>query len=220
MIARKWFLNCRFLKCILFAGWLLSMSVASADQATQILDLMYRPVPFDAGSGIEVVPKLLGADNEEAQFHCRWFVDGEEVEDAHDVLLPGEYFERGDMVAVEVTPEWNGREGSPVKSGAVEAGNAPPRIVSSPPQQIAPGLFSYTVEAVDADEESLEYSLSVAPSGMELDAESGLLTWFVDSWEEGVVNVTVEVEDGFGGRDQQQFSLNLTFIPEKGSENE
>lgn len=203
-----------FFRCALAVHCILLATVVSAGEVPQILDLSYRPAPFDAGSGIEVVPKLLDADNADVEYYCRWFVNEEEVEEVHDVLLPGEYFERGDQVSVEVTPEWNGQQGKAVKSGTVEASNAPPQIVSTPPQQIVQGLFSYLVEAVDADDDSLVYSLSVAPDGMQLDSESGLLTWLVSSRHEKVVAVTVKVEDGYGGQVQQQFNIKLSYTQE------
>lgn len=194
--------------------------VAAADLMPQILDLSYRPAPFDAGSGIKVVPKMLGGDNANVEYFCRWFVNEEEVEDLHDTLLPGDYFERGDLVSVEVTPELNGQQGAPVKSGVVGVGNASPQIVSSPPQQFVPGLFNYEVQVVDADDDSLVFSLLEAPTGMQLDRESGLLTWLIEVWQEELVGVSVQVEDGFGGKDVQQFKMNLSFVQRKGQVNE
>jgi hypothetical protein len=73
-----------------------------------------------------------------------------------------------------------------------------------------PVLFSYQVEAVDADGDALTFSLVVAPGGMTIDAQSGLIEWLVTSKELGVHDVTVLVEDGQGGSDQQSFMLEIS----------
>lgn len=198
----------------------LASTAAATGPAPQILDLSYQPAPFHAGCGIEVRPRLFGGKEAGVVFHCRWFVNGEEIEDQQETLLPGDYFQRSDLVAVEVTPERDGQRGEPVRSGEVEAGNAPPRIVSQPPRQFSPGLYSYAVEAEDADGDLLDFSLEEAPPGMQMDSESGVLTWTVEKWQPGPVAVSVVVEDGYGGRDMQQFTMNLSFQQNKGQTDE
>lgn len=194
--------------------------VAMADGVPQILDLSYQPAPFNAGSGIEVRPRLFNGEDKDVVFHCRWFVDGEEVEELRDTLLPGTYFQRGDLVAVSVTPECDGQLGKSVRSGPAKAGNAPPQIVSQPPEGFSPGLFSYAVEAVDADNDSLAFVLLEGPQGMKLDRESGFLTWEIEKWQEGQITVSLAVEDGFGGQDWQQFTMDLSFVEKAGQRNE
>jgi hypothetical protein len=206
--------------CAVLVGCSLAATVAVAGPAPQILDLSYRPALFHAGSGIEVRPRMLDGADADVAFHCRWFVDGEEVEDLRDIRLPGDCFQRGDLVAVEVTPERGGQLGRPVRTGAVEAGNAPPRIVSQPPEGFSPGLFRYAVKAVDADDDGLLFSLQEGPPGMQLDSASGLLTWEIEKWQKGRIAVTVAVEDGFGGQDRQQFTMDLSFVEKAGQHNE
>ena len=192
----------------------------AADRPPQLLDLSYRPAPFHVESGIEVLPKLLDQENPDVTYTCRWFVNGEEVEGYQELLLPGEYFRRGERIAVEVTSEKDGVSGKPVRSGEIEAGNAPPRIVSHPPTNFDSDSYSYQLEAVDADDDLLTYRLVEAPSGMQLDEENGLLTWAVDQWQEGTITVAVVVEDPYGGSAEQQFTMNPTFGQDKGSADE
>lgn len=205
----------------LIAVWIsLIATVAAAGSAPQILDLTYQPAPFHVGSGIEVQPRLLKGEEKGTVFRCRWFVNEEEIDDISDTRLPGDRFQRGDLVAVEVTPERGERRGAPVRSGSVEAGNTPPRIVSQPPQGFSSGLFSYAIEAVDADDDSLDFFLRKGPAGMQVDSESGLLIWPVEEWREGQISVVVAVEDGFGGEDVQQFTMNMSFVKIEGQNNE
>lgn len=187
----------------------------AAQQAPQILDLAYQPAPFDAQSGIEVLPKMLEADNNDVRFFCRWFVNGEEVPEFQEVLLPGEFFRRGDVIRVEVTPETGGLRGRAVRSGEVEAGNAPPRILTEPPEDFSQGVYSYQIEAQDADGDFLTYTLIGGPPGMQLEEESGQLHWTITEWQEGAFVVTVLVSDGFGGEDQQQFTMNSSFVSQE-----
>lgn len=197
-----------------------STTAMAVEGPPQILDLTYRPAPFHAESGIEVLPKLMDSEDADVNYSCRWFVNDEEIEDLQDPLLPGEYFRRGDRIAVEVTPERAGQQGRPVRSGEIEAGNAPPRFASMPPEQLAAGGYSYQLEAVDADQDLLTYRLLEAPTGMQVDGENGLLTWTVEQWQAGPIAVTVAVEDGFGGQAEQQFTMNPTFIQNEGPADE
>ncbi len=197
---------------LLFLLCVLAPELVAAERAAELLDLTYRPAPFHAESGIQVAPRLMGEQNDDVTFSCRWFVNEIEIEAEQGLFLPGEFFRRGDVIAVEVTPDLNGKRGRPVRSGEVEAENAPPRIVSTPPENFLPGLYRYQVEAVDADGDSLTYALIEAPPGMHLEKESGLLNWDLSDWPEGLFVVTVVVSDGFGGEDRQQFTMNPTFV--------
>ena len=70
-----------------------------------------------------------------------------------------------------------------------------------------PVLYAYQVEASDPDGDTLTYSLIKGPPGMEIDAETGLIEWWVTSKELGSYEIIVEVADGQGGSDQQMFTL-------------
>ena len=60
--------------------------------------------------------------------------------------------------------------------GSISA-NGPPVIVSTPPEQAAPGrTYRYQAEAVDPDGDPLTWSLDQGPAGMAIDAD-GQVTW-------------------------------------------
>jgi hypothetical protein len=99
----------------------------------------------------------------------------------------------------------------------VEVANAPPEIVSQPPQQVVEGTFEYRLEVRDADGDDLSVSLAKAPEGMRLDADSGTLTWQVKPWTRGNFAVSVLVEDGHGGEASQAFALNLDYAEDDGA---
>jgi hypothetical protein len=185
------------------------VTVFASSMGPQIFDLTYKPSPFHVGTGIEVVPRLLGGTGEDVRFHCRWFVNGREIEGQNGPSLSGDFFMRGDMISVEVTAVQGEYRGGAVKSGEVEVANAPPEIVSQPPAQVVEGSFEYRLEAVDADGDDLTFSLAEAPESMQFDAETGRLLWHVEPWTKGDFSVSVVVQDEYGGLARQDFVLNL-----------
>lgn len=102
---------------------------------------------------------------------------------------------------------------NPWDAGAMmvgEVNNWPPFIVSEPKTEArTKKLYSYTVTAEDQDGDSLIYSLVSAPSGMVIDSSLGLINWTPTKNQSGTFEVVVLVEDGFGGSDQQSFSVNV-----------
>lgn len=76
-------------------------------------------------------------------------------------------------------------------------------------QAVSP--YSYDVEAVDLDSDTLTYSLIEAPEGMVIDSQTGLITWDPDTLPgNDAVSVSVVVEDRRGGVDQQDFEIQVT----------
>jgi fibronectin type 3 domain-containing protein len=55
-------------------------------------------------------------------------------------------------------------------------------------------LYTYNVEAADADGDTLVYSLASSPTGMTIDSSTGVISWTPSTV--GDYNVTIEVSDG------------------------
>ena len=55
-------------------------------------------------------------------------------------------------------------------------------------------LYSYAVEATDADGDTLIYSITSGPTGMTIDSSTGVLSWTPST--AGDYNVTIKVSDG------------------------
>ena len=70
--------------------------------------------------------------------------------------------------------------------------------------------YRYQVEAIDADSDSLEYELLEGPEGLQIDSQTGLITWDTDAGLNGTFAVTVEVGDGRGGFDEQSFEIEIS----------
>lgn len=69
--------------------------------------------------------------------------------------------------------------------------------------------YIYQVQAVDADNEPLVYSLPTAPQGMQINPSTGLITWNPGLGQVGVHNVVVKVTDQRGAFDTQSFTLTV-----------
>ncbi len=112
---------------------------------------------------------------------------------------------------VEVLIEVSDGRGGTARQGftlqVVDASfNSPPVFVSTPVVQVSTGAsYHYAAAAVDADGDPLSFSLSVAPTGMQVDATSGHVSWALA--QPGQHSVVLRVEDGRGGEASQAWTL-------------
>ncbi len=75
--------------------------------------------------------------------------------------------------------------------------------------------YSYDVEAADLDSgDKLVFSLEAAPSGMTIDANTGVISW--TPGQSGTFSVTAKVKDAAGASDTQTFSIVIADAAPKG----
>lgn len=83
-----------------------------------------------------------------------------------------------------------------------------PQVVSRPPTTTKIDLlYTYQVTAHDLDNDSLSYSLLGQPAAMTIDQGTGLINWTPGSDDGGNHSITVTVDDGNGGTDEQIYTL-------------
>ncbi|MFC1768989.1 Ig-like domain-containing protein [Nanoarchaeota archaeon] len=70
-------------------------------------------------------------------------------------------------------------------------------------------LYTYDVIATDVDLDTLEYSLTTAPTGMTIDNETGLVTWTPLNEHVGLNDVSILVSDGILNA-TQEYSINVS----------
>ncbi|MFP4334774.1 MAG: putative Ig domain-containing protein [Wenzhouxiangella sp.] len=89
----------------------------------------------------------------------------------------------------------------------VEPGfNAPPIFTSAPVIQAPIGAdYRYQAVVVDPDGDSVGFALPSAPTGLDIDSGSGLLTW--TNAQPGRHSVIIEADDGQGGQATQSYTL-------------
>lgn len=166
-----------------------------------------RLVPPEPKAGEEVRAEVEGLDREgdPITYAYEWVVNEKPVEGQNGAALDGQYIRSADRVAVVVTPSDPFGEGSPKISQLVPVTNRPPEITSRPPAAADGGTYAYQLAATDPDGDTVSYRLVEGPAGMSLDPASGRLEWVPQPLPEQQAAVTLQVEDGKGGRSVQRF---------------
>ena len=72
--------------------------------------------------------------------------------------------------------------------------------------------YSYPINAIDADNDVLSYSLTTKPSGMGINPLTGLIGWIPTNAQVGSNSVVVEVKDGNNGVATQSFTITVTNV--------
>jgi len=86
--------------------------------------------------------------------------------------------------------------------------NAAPAFESAPSLEVIAGLpYQYDANAIDPNGDVLSYELLVAPSGLTIDPETGLIEW--ETTPDDIANhaVVLQASDGRGGTALQTFTL-------------
>jgi RHS repeat-associated protein len=72
------------------------------------------------------------------------------------------------------------------------------------------GGYRYDADAFDPDGDSLRFRLAAGPPGMQIDPITGLVSWNPGTTQVGTHDVTIVVDDGRGGTDEQHYQLSVT----------
>ena len=88
--------------------------------------------------------------------------------------------------------------------------NESPRITSVPAIEALVGKpYNYDVDATDSDADTLSFSLLSGPQGVDVDPATGQITWSATGNDLGTHMLAVQVEDGRGGVDRQDYVLSV-----------
>jgi hypothetical protein len=86
--------------------------------------------------------------------------------------------------------------------------NRPPAFTSVPVITANAGQqYTYQAQAEDPDNDPLTYSLPVKPEGMQVDPQSGRVTWTPPA--AGTYSVTLRVADPYGGAEEQSWTITV-----------
>jgi len=193
----------------------------------KIVNAKILPDPPYTGTDLEVEVEATDAESDFITYTYQWLKTregettdtGVELEDETNPTLSHELFTGGDAIAVTVTPSDGDSEGVPYRTKYAIIVNAPPIIVSEPPEVIPnEGTYTYQVKAEDPDGDPLTFSLSEAPEGMTIDADTGLISWPISPGAVGTHKVCIDVEDGNYGICAQHYELILEYkqiLPEE-----
>jgi len=149
------------------------------------------------GDVLAAVPEATDPEGDRLEYTYRWRVNG--VDAGEERQFDTKRLRRGDQLTVEVTANDGALESSPRAIDPIVLENSAPVIKQLPVLEHQAGALTYQFEAEDAEgDRNLRFFLKDAPSGMEIDALSGLLTWAPSPDQAGKHLVKVGVKDSEG----------------------
>jgi hypothetical protein len=163
------------------------------------------------GLDLTATPKGVDADGDDIHWEYQWIRNGEPLATETTAVLPGDRYQRGDRLTVQVTPSDSEGRGEPYTPGTVTIPNGAPEFVSRPPAHTGGAEYVYQVQAADPDADPIHYRLVKGPVGMTMDAESGMVRWPLRGAPAGRNQIEIEVDDGVGGKASQPFELDIAF---------
>ncbi len=92
----------------------------------------------------------------------------------------------------------------------ISGANQPPAFTSDPPASASSDqLLRYDSVAIDPDNDSLTFDLPLAPDGMTVHPDRGIVVWQPTRDQIGTHQVVLRVKDGQGGIDLQSFTVTV-----------
>jgi hypothetical protein len=163
------------------------------------------PEVFKPGDRFYVEAAAEDADGDEVTILYKWTKNGEPAGEGREIES---FLKRGDKFSVRITP-FDGEAYGESALLTREIRNMPPMITEDYKFKIDGRNWSHQIQASDPDGDTLAYSLKSAPSGMEIDPATGLVTWDVPRGFQGKASVTASVKDGHGGEATHTFIVTI-----------
>ncbi len=186
-------------------GVMLSNEVVIGDTPPEFSRLKIMPEVFKPGDRLSVEAEGKDIDGDPVTISYEWTKNGEPAGTENMIASS---VQRGDKIAVTVTPYDGEKYGRPVVLER-EVANMPPMITSDGRYNFSGGVFSCTMHGTDPDGDTLVWSLTGAPSGMRIDPSSGVVTWRVPAGFAGRTSFTACASDGHGGQSTQTFNFEV-----------
>lgn len=183
-----------------------------ADHSMEILNKPpeIKSIKFvgEAQSIVQVAAEASDPDGDQVTLRYAWTINGQPAVADGDTLTG---VKRGDQVQVAITPN-DGKVDGPAKGLLTTIRNHSPRIDASQPN-FNESNWSLQINASDADGDPLQYSLLSGPTGLMVNATTGMITWNTSGVPAGTYPVTIEVSDGQGGKTPWPFKIVLNAEP-------
>jgi hypothetical protein len=107
-------------------------------------------------------------------------------------------FKRGDSIAVKIIP-FDGETYGAAKVLTAEIKNTVPRVVEDQSATFDGKKLTYPLKVIDADGDTLTYSLVEGPPGVTIDQKSGVITWLNVPEDHQKLDLKVKINDGHNG---------------------
>jgi len=158
------------------AGEAASASVTVGDAPPSIASLRLGPEPAFAGSTLVAEVEAADADGDAVALAFAWTVDGAPVPDEAGDTLGGGWFDKHQVVIVEVTPSAGSAEGEPATSAPLTIQNSPPAVTAlslEPAAVFTDDLLTAAAEAADADGDAVALRYTWRVDGVEVKGAEG-----------------------------------------------
>ena len=189
-----------------------SNPVVIANSPPVLKSFAVEPLPAHSKDELTARLDVFDADGEYVRSSYQWKKGKEDIPGATESTLSPDYFKKGDRIGCQVrVSDGESPEVSYYSSETVIL-NSAPLITSQPSAAAIEGsLYEYQVTAEDPDEDKVEFSLSSAPEGMTIDAETGQIKWQINEQQpEGKYDFEVIVRDPEGAQAVQPVTLTLS----------
>ncbi len=188
-----------------------SAEVPIVNSPPRIKSLHTEPDRVVRGMPLKVVVTAEDPDGDQVGFRYQWFINGQKVAGETRDTLPGEAYEKGDLLSIEVVPFDDEEDGTVFVSDGMEIPNAPPRFLSTPPQKLSGTNYRYAAQVTDVDDDPVTFDLAVGPKGMVVDPDTGLVSWAIPdtAFSGQSYRVVLRATDIAGASTDQEFFLNL-----------
>ena len=186
-----------------------SKPVTIVNSPPVISNVRFDPETPTKMSGINLELEAEDYDQDLLEFQYQWFVGNKEITEVNDKTLPGEMLEKNKSIWAKITAtDGNGGQVQ-THSPRITITNSPPEIISNPPElESGSTVYTYQVEAKDADGDQLSYS-ATGPEGISI-TSTGKLVWQPSDKNQGYNLIRVTVKDTEGASTFQEFEMYLS----------
>lgn len=182
-----------------------SNTIQIGNSPPEMSNVKLLPRALKPGDTLGVEAAANDIDGDEVTISYEWMKNGEPA--GNTAHIDGS-LKKGDKISVKITPFDGELYGRPIVLQR-DVLNAIPVILENRKFGFDGKLYSYQVKATDSDEDTLTYSLKSGPSGMTINAATGLVKWDVPVQFTGKTSFTVSVSDGHSGEAVQTFPFEI-----------
>jgi len=191
-------------KAVLDGDEILSNIVTIQNAKPEITNVNYVvPDALEAKSHLSVDVTTKDEDDDPVTLEYQWQKNGEPAGEGPSIDMD---LKRGDEFSITITP-YDGEEYGRPASLKRTVGNFPPKVAQQYSFTYENGVYSYQMQAVDPDGDTLTYVLKSGPEGMVVNSTTGLVTWKAPDSFQGTAPFVVAVQDGNGGETQMEMTL-------------
>lgn len=178
------------------------------NMAPRITRVSIEPAEPNTATELTARAEAQDSDTPNVDLDFLWIINGQERPDLSLETLDPEEFDKGDKIAVKVVAR-DGDNEVDRTSAEVLIRNSAPAFVGDP--RASSQIDGLTLKAEDPDGDSLTFSLSGQPDGMEIDPQRGRISYKGSTSEKGGdYQIAVKVSDGDGGEARWEFGISIS----------